>query len=78
MDSFLSFFHRELQPIQENLEGESVLVYLKELIGFYLISDVNNAQIKERLLATAYEIIDNHLVLVKAENLVNQLVLTNE
>lgn len=78
LDSFLSFFHRELEPIQENLEGERVITYLKELIGFYLISDVNNSQIKERLLATAYELIDNHLILVKAETMINQLVLANE
>lgn len=78
MESFLSFFQRELAAIQENLEGESILLYLKELIGFYLISDVNNGQIKERLLTTAYEMIDSHLLLVKAEELINKLVLNNE
>lgn len=79
LDSFLNFFHRELKQIQDNLdEEENVLRYLKELIGFYLISDVNNGQIKERLLATAYELIGNHLLLLKAEDLVNKLVLTNE
>ena len=77
LESFLNFFAQELKPIQEDLEGENVLIYLKELIGFYLVSDINNDAIKEGLLQITYELIDNHLLLIKAESLINQLVLVH-
>ena len=78
LDSFLNFFQAELNVLQENLEGENVLAYIKELIGFYLISDVNSPQIKERLLVTINELVDDHIVLIKAEEMVNKLVFANE
>jgi hypothetical protein len=78
LDSFLNFFHKELRPLQDELTGDNVHAYVKELIGFYLISDVNSSQIKERLLTTTYELTDDHLTMVKVESLINQLVFPNE
>lgn len=78
LDSFLSFFHKELAVLQEDLTGTNALNYIKEVMGFYLISEVNNPHIKERLNVLAYELIDDHLILNQAEALINQLVLANE
>lgn len=75
LDSFLSFFAGELAPLTNNLTGETVLAYLKELAGFYLISEVNSPHIKERLNVNINNWIDDPIVLMKAESFVNKLVL---
>lgn len=78
LEGFLNFFHKELAALQENLTGENVLHYLKELIGFYLISEVNSHAIKEHLHKAVYDMVDDMVVLNKAEAMINKLVLTND
>lgn len=75
IESFLAFFQAELEPLTQNLTGENTLVYLKELAGFYLISDVNSPQIKERLSVNINNWIDDPVVLMQAESFINKLVL---
>lgn len=75
IESFLSFFEGELAPLTQNLTGDNVLAYVKELAGFYLISDVNSPHIKERLSVNINNWIDDPVVLMKAEAFVNKLVL---
>ena len=78
VEGFLNFFQKELGVLQENLTGENVLTYIKELIGFYLISEVNSPAIKERLNKTVYDLVDDMVVLNKAEAMINKLVLDND
>lgn len=78
LEGFLNFFQKELSVLQENLTGENVLAYIKELIGFYLISEVNSPAIKERLNKTVYDLVDDMVVLNKAEAMINKLVLDND
>jgi len=78
VESFLGFFQGELKAIQDNLEGENITKYIKELIGIYLISEVNTPNIKEALLRTAHELVSDFLTLTKLESLINGLVLTDD
>lgn len=78
VESFLNFFQLELRVLQNNLEGENVIKYMKELIGIYLISEVNTPNIKEQLLVTAHELVTDYLTLTKLESLINGLVLPND
>lgn len=75
LESFLNFFSGELAPLTENLTGETVLAYLKELIGFYLVSEVNSPAIKERLIVNIHNWVDDPMVLMQAETLLDKLVL---
>lgn len=78
VEGFLNFFQKELGVLQENLTGDNVLAYIKELVGFYLISEVNSPAIKERLNKTVYDLVDDMVVLNKAEAMINKLVLDND
>lgn len=78
LEGFLNFFQKELAALQENLTGENVLAYVKELAAFYLISDVNNHAIKERLQKVVYDLVDDMVVLNKVETMINKLVLDND
>lgn len=78
LESFLNFFQKELSVMQEDLTGETVLLYIKELIGFYLISEVNDHAIKELLHKAVYDLVDDMVVLSKAESMINKLVLGND
>ena len=79
VESFINFFQDELVGLLENdPEDPMPIQYIRELIGIYLISDLNNNQVRDQLLGRVHEVYTNHLALIKAEELVNHLVLENE
>lgn len=75
IESFLNFFQGDLAPLTVDLTGDNALAYLKELAGFYLISEVNSPIIKERLQVNIHNWVDDPLVLMQAESFINKLVL---
>ena len=78
VESFLNFFQQELKPLVDNLTGDNVLPYIKELIGFYLISEVNDHVIRNHLNKAVYDLVDDMVILNKAEALIKKLVLAND
>lgn len=78
VESFINFFQSELVGLLEDPEEPMPLQYIRELIGIYLISDLNNNQVRDQLLGRVHEVYTSHLALIKAEELVNHLVLDNE
>jgi len=78
VDVYVSFFAPQLKPMLDAGTSESSLQYCKEMIGIFLISEVNSPRLKEELLEFLYTMINDHMVLNRVETAVNALVLKHE
>lgn len=81
INGFLSFFSEQLLAVLEDGtkdQTQANIEYGKEIIAFYLISEINNSSLKDKLLGYLNTIIEDHVALLKLETLVNNLVLSND
>lgn len=71
MISFLSFYKEELETIME----KDTLAYAKEVLGFYLISEINNEYLKDKVTQYLYSMITDVVTLGKVEALIDSVVI---
>lgn len=71
MISFLSFYKEELETIME----KDALAYAKEVLGFYLISEINNEYLKDKVTQYLYSMITDVVTLGKVEALIDSVVI---
>jgi len=71
MTSFLSFYKAELDEILE----EDIIKYGKEIVCFFIISEINNEWLKDKATQYLYSIISDVIALVKIEALIEEVVL---
>lgn len=70
--SFLKFYSSELHDIREAREIEQ---YTRELIGFFLISEINNEHLKDQLSKYVYSVVHDPVTLIKVEALMDEVVI---
>lgn len=74
MVSFLNFFKDYMDGLLVE-GGNSVLVYAKEVLAFYIISDVNDEWLKEQATKYLYSVVDDLFLLTKVEGMIDQVVI---
>lgn len=73
VSSFLNFYHRELEELLDEETEASQVQYGLEVIGFFMISELNNPFIKDRLVKHFSGVINDHIASLKIEKLINKL-----
>lgn len=74
--NYLSFF-TPIPKLLDNPTDDNVLQYVKEITGVFLISEVNNARIKENIHKHLAGVLEDAFQLSKADDHLNKLVLPN-
>lgn len=78
IDTLLSFFKVDLVKLLDYPSMDNQIQYGKEIMGLYLISELNNDTLREQLLVLINEITTDHLALLAIEKMIGTLDLTNE
>lgn len=78
IDTLLSFFKVDLVKLLDYPSMDNQIQYGKEIMGLYLISELNNETLREQLLVLINEITTDHLALLAIEKMIGTLDLTNE
>jgi len=78
VETYLGFFKTDLVKLLDYPSMDNQILYGKEVMGLYLISELNNDTLREELLDLVNEITTDHLALLAIEKLIGQLDLTNE
>lgn len=78
VQSFMSFFSRELEALTDNPTEENLLVYGKQVVALYLISEMNTPKIKDSVLRYLSDVITDYTAMIKIENFIHSLVLTDD
>ena len=78
VDTLLSFFKVDLVKLLDYPSMDNQILYGKEVMALYLISELNNDTLREQLLVLINEITTDHLALLAIEKMIGMLDLTNE
>jgi hypothetical protein len=73
VDTLLSFFKPELQKLIDYPDHDNLVQYGKEVIAIYLISELNDQQMRDQLLVYLNNVVTDHLALIAIEQLVEKL-----
>lgn len=71
--SFLSFYRRNLEVLLAQQTEDSTLQYAKEIIGFFLVSEINNEWLKDKMTQYLYSVIEDPLTLTRIEDLIQRV-----
>lgn len=71
--SFLSFYRRNLEVLLAQQTEDSTLQYAKEVIGFFLVSEINNEWLKDKMTQYLYSVIEDPLTLTRIEDLIQRV-----
>jgi hypothetical protein len=78
VDTLLGFFRVDLVKLLDYPSMDNQVLYGKEVMALYLISELNNDTLREQLLVLINEITTDHLALLAIEKMIGMLDLTNE
>lgn len=78
VETYLGFFKTDLVKLLDYPSMDNQILYGKEVMALYLISELNSDTLREELLDLVNEITTDHLALLAIEKLIGQLDLTNE
>lgn len=73
--NFVNFFKDYLEELLEDGREQSKLQYAKEVLGFYIISDVNDGLLKDNATKRIYAVVDDMALLMKIDALIEQVIL---
>ncbi|MNM18447.1 hypothetical protein D3C81_287400 [compost metagenome] len=73
--SFLTFFERDLQAILHEETPDAMITYARETIGLYLISEINNEHLKDKVTQYLYSVITDMHALMRIERMIEQVVI---
>lgn len=73
--SFLTFFERDLQAILHKETSDAMVEYAKEAIGLYLISEINNEYLKDKVTQYLYSVVTDMHALMRIEKMIEQVVI---
>lgn len=78
VETLLAFFKVDLVKLLDYPSMDNQILYGKEVMALYLISELNNDTLREALLDLVNEITTDHLALLAIEKMIGLLDLTNE
>lgn len=73
--NFCNFFKGDLEALTDDPTEANLIQYAKEMIGIYLISEINNEWLKDKLSQRLFNVITDMNALIKVEQLIEQVVL---
>lgn len=73
--SFLTFFERDLQAILHEETPDAMVKYAREAISLYLISEINNEYLKDKVTQYLYSVITDMHALMRIERMIEQVVI---
>lgn len=78
VQSFLNFYHRELDELTDNPTYDNLMQYGKEVTAIFLASELNTPVLRDKLVRYLGGIVSDGLAMMKLETFINGLVLTDE
>lgn len=78
IQSFLSFFSRDLDELTDNQTDDNMFQYGKEVVALFLVSEINNESLKDRIMRFLSTVVDGLVPMNRIEVLINGLVLSDE
>lgn len=73
--TFMSFFQDYLEDLLEDATEQETLQYAKEVIGLYIISEINDEWLKDKVTQYLYSVVNDVIVLTKVEALIAEVVI---
>lgn len=75
MNSFMNFFRNDLEEMVSDQSEAGILKHAKEILGFFIISDINNEWLKDKATKYLYTIVTDYIVLTKVEALIEEVII---
>jgi hypothetical protein len=73
VDTLMNFFKPDLAKLLDYPSMDNQVAYGKEVMGLYLISELNNDTLREQLLVFINDVIHDHLALLAVEKMIGLL-----
>lgn len=78
VETLLNFFKPDLAKLLDYPSMDNQIAYGKEVMGLYLISELNSDTLREQLLVLVNNVITDHLALLAVEKMIDTLDLSHE
>jgi len=78
MPTYLNFFKPYLEELLESGKSEDLLVFAKEVVAFYLISDINDHWLKEKATEYLYSVIEDITAITRFEQMIEGVVIREQ
>lgn len=78
VESYISFFGRDLEPLLENPTNDNIIQYFKILVAIYIISDVTHDKLLDSLLRRSNELIEDYELSLKVDNYIRKVIVDED
>jgi len=75
VSNFLNFFKDYLEDLLEDATEKNMLQYAKEVLGFFIISEINDEWLKDKASQYLYSIITDVVTLTKVEAMIEEVII---
>lgn len=75
VSNFLNFFKEYLEELLETGTEKDMLLYAKETLGFFIISEINDNWLKEKATTYLYSVITDVVTLTKVEAMIEEVII---